>query len=127
MHTNSHSPAANNFKECPSALFGKIAYVGEQRNDYKRALDMLSQAVVIYKGYLPALIEKAKGQMALKEWDDARETATRCLAVDATCIPAIAMDITLVLARSGNYAGLLKICGESILGTITSLLCMVTF
>ncbi len=26
----------------------------------KRSLDILSQAIVLYKGYLPALIEKAK-------------------------------------------------------------------
>ncbi len=50
----------NQFRECPSALFGKIVYMQEQRDDHKRALDILNQAIVLYKGYLPALIEKSK-------------------------------------------------------------------
>ena len=54
------SRAATQFKSCPAALFGKLTYLLDQKGDLKRSLDILNQAIVIYKGYLPALIEKSK-------------------------------------------------------------------
>ena len=40
---------------------------------------------------------------ALKEWDEARDTALRCLSINPNCIQALSLEITFLLARSGAY------------------------
>lgn len=58
------------------ALFGKAKYM-ETRRNFSSALDLISQAVVAYPNFLPALIEKMKVQLALQDWEQTIETAQR--------------------------------------------------
>ncbi len=58
--------------------------------------------IVIYN----SLIYKCiifQAQYAIKEWDDARDTAMRCLAINNNCIQALSLEITFILSRNGNY------------------------
>ena len=58
------------------ALFGKAKYM-EMRRNFSGAMDLISQAVVAYPNFLPALIEKMKVQLALQDWEQTVETAHR--------------------------------------------------
>lgn len=42
-------------------------------------------------------------QMALKDWEESRETALRCISNNDKCVEALALEITYILARTGNY------------------------
>lgn len=58
------------------ALFGKSKFYFNRYN-FSHSLDVLNQLVATYEGFLPALIEKMKVQLALQDWDQAVETAQR--------------------------------------------------
>jgi tetratricopeptide repeat protein 21B len=40
---------------------------------------------------------------ALKDYDEAKEAAQRCLSINPNCVQALSLDITHTLARVGNY------------------------
>ena len=58
------------------ALFGKAKFYLNRYN-FSHALDVLNQTVASYEGFLPALVEKMKVQLALQDWEQAVETAQR--------------------------------------------------
>ena len=57
-------------------LFGKAKFYLNRYN-FSHSLDVLNQAVAAYQGFLPALLEKMKVQLALQDWEQAVETAHR--------------------------------------------------
>jgi tetratricopeptide repeat protein 21B len=57
-------------------LFGKARYYFNRCN-FSHSLDVVNQVVASYEGFLPALVEKMKVQLALQDWDQALETAHR--------------------------------------------------
>lgn len=81
---------------------GKIKYVQMIQGNYADSIDLLNQAVVAYPMFLPALIEKARAHMAVGDWDQAVDTAKRCLAMDDVCILALRIQAIFILARTGN-------------------------
>ena len=58
------------------ALFGKAQYLS-MRFNFSSALEVLNEAVASYEGFIPALVEKMKLQLALQDWEQAMETAQR--------------------------------------------------
>lgn len=58
------------------ALLGKSRFL-ELRRNFSGALEVVNQVVVGFSGFLPALIEKMKLQLALQDWDQTIETAQR--------------------------------------------------
>eukprot|EP00731_Ephydatia_muelleri_P012861 Em0007g171a len=60
------------------AMLGKARYY-LSRHNFSHALDLLNQAVALYPGCVPALLDKMKVQLALQDWEQAMETAQRCL------------------------------------------------
>ena len=58
------------------ALFGKSRFY-LYRYDFGHAMDVVNQAVAGHEGFVPALIEKMKLQLAQQDWDQAVETAQR--------------------------------------------------
>ena len=58
------------------ALLGKAKFL-ESRRNFSGALENINQAVVSYPGFLPALVEKMKIQLATQNWEQTTETAHR--------------------------------------------------
>jgi len=59
-------------------LFGKARFY-VLRYNFSHALEVLNQVVAGHPGFLPALVEKMKVQLALQDWEQAVETAHRCV------------------------------------------------
>ena len=58
------------------ALLGHSHYL-LNRHSFSGALDVLNEAIVTYQKFLPAFLEKMKVQVAMREWEQAVETAQR--------------------------------------------------
>ena len=58
------------------ALIGKSRYMA-MRHNYSGALELINQAVVSYPGFMPALIEKMRLQLALQDWGTDRGSSTK--------------------------------------------------
>ncbi|XP_062519917.1 tetratricopeptide repeat protein 21B-like isoform X2 [Corticium candelabrum] len=84
------------------SLLGKTKYL-EMRHNYSGALEMINQTVVSYPGFIPALIEKMRIQLALQDWDQTVETAQRALDKEGHCIEAVRMIILCQLCQEGQY------------------------
>nr|XP_006812059.1 PREDICTED: tetratricopeptide repeat protein 21B-like [Saccoglossus kowalevskii] len=83
-------------------LFGKAKFY-VLRHNYTGALELINQAVVAYPGFMPALIEKMRLQLALQDWEQTMETAQRALSQDTYCIEAVRLQILHLLCRDGSY------------------------
>lgn len=59
--------------------------------------------IVLQPNFIPAFIEKMKLQVALKDWEQAVDTAGRILALDRHCIEAQRYLIIYDLVWEGNY------------------------
>lgn len=55
---------------------------------FSKAISLLNQLIANHGTFLPALIEKMKLQIALKNWDEAIETAQKTFIIDRHCIEA---------------------------------------
>ncbi|XP_046549679.1 tetratricopeptide repeat protein 21B-like [Haliotis rubra] len=95
------------------ALFGKSRFL-ELRRNFSGALEVVNQVVVGFSGFLPALIEKMKLQLALQDWDQTIETAQRALGVDMHCIEAMRFTGLQWLCRDGNAAEAASVIGDLI-------------
>eukprot|EP00741_Cyanophora_paradoxa_P023819 tig00021623_g23008.t1 len=85
------------------ALLGKAKCL-ELKGQYAPALDVLTQVVVSYGWFQPALTEKAKILLAMNNWEEALETAQRVLANDGQNIEALRVAVTFVLVREARYS-----------------------
>ncbi|XP_071507875.1 tetratricopeptide repeat protein 21B-like [Diadema antillarum] len=96
-----------------SALLGKARYMG-MRHNYSGALELVNQAVVSYPGFMPALIEKMRLQLALQDWEQTVELAQRAIVQEPNCIEAIRLQVLQLLCKEGNYAEAAAKIGELI-------------
>lgn len=84
------------------ALFGKARFL-LLRCNFSHSLEVLNQAVASYPGFLPAIIEKMKVLLALQDWEQAIDTAHRCLGQDVNCIEANRVIALSLLVREGDF------------------------
>ncbi|XP_072174244.1 tetratricopeptide repeat protein 21B-like [Diadema setosum] len=96
-----------------SALLGKARYMG-MRHNYSGALELVNQAVVSYPGFMPALIEKMRLQLALQDWEQTVELAQRAIVQEPNCIEAIRLQVLQLLCKEGNYSEAAAKIGELI-------------
>ncbi|XP_013391055.1 tetratricopeptide repeat protein 21B [Lingula anatina] len=83
------------------ALFGK-AKCFSLKNNFTGSLELMNQAIVSFPGYMPALIEKMKIQLALQDWEQTVETAHRALSQDNHSLEAHRYIVLHQLCREGN-------------------------
>ncbi|XP_023227553.1 tetratricopeptide repeat protein 21B-like [Centruroides sculpturatus] len=86
----------------PDALFGKSKCL-ERDGNLAKALEILNQAVVIFPRFVPALIEKMKIQLSMKDWDQALDSANRILSQEKNNIEAQRYLILYSLCREGDH------------------------
>ncbi|XP_072020597.1 tetratricopeptide repeat protein 21B-like isoform X2 [Amphiura filiformis] len=84
------------------AMLGKARYMA-LRHNYSGGLDMINNAVVSYPGFMPALVEKMRLQLALQDWEQTLDTAHRAMNQQSHCLEAIRVEILHLLVREGNY------------------------
>ncbi|XP_064471618.1 tetratricopeptide repeat protein 21B-like [Ornithodoros turicata] len=86
----------------PEALFGKAKCL-EQSGDFAKALEVINQAVVLYNGFVPALLQKAKLHLAMSDWDQMVDSCNRAITHDPACIEAQIYVILHLICKSGDY------------------------
>ncbi|XP_075548739.1 tetratricopeptide repeat protein 21B-like isoform X1 [Dermacentor variabilis] len=86
----------------PEALFGK-AKCFECSGELMKALEVVNQAVVLYTGFVPALLEKMKLHLALSDWEQMVDSCNRCLSQDSKCIDALLHLILNQICKNGDY------------------------
>ncbi|KAK8788407.1 hypothetical protein V5799_021812 [Amblyomma americanum] len=86
----------------PEALFGK-AKCFECSGEVMKALEVVNQAVVLYTGFVPALLEKMKIHLALSDWEQMVDSCNRCLSQDSKCIDALLHLILNQICKNGDY------------------------
>ncbi|KAH6929544.1 hypothetical protein HPB50_002626 [Hyalomma asiaticum] len=86
----------------PEALFGK-AKCFECSGELMKALEVVNQAVVLYTGFVPALLEKMKLHLALSDWEQMVDSCNRCLSQDSKCIDALLHLIINQICKNGDY------------------------
>eukprot|EP00117_Sycon_ciliatum_P031489 scpid31598/ scgid0318/ Tetratricopeptide repeat protein 21B len=62
----------------PDCFLGKARYF-EMRREVPGALDLVNLAVVVYRDYLPALLEKCRLQLAVHGWEQCLDATQRVL------------------------------------------------
>ncbi|KAA3677554.1 tetratricopeptide repeat protein 21B [Paragonimus westermani] len=82
---------------------GKARYFQWSRA-YMSAMDVVNIVIVNFPKYIPALIEKMRLQLTLKDWDQAIDVAQRCLAMDSNCIEAFKCQLLHSLCQTGKMA-----------------------
>jgi tetratricopeptide repeat protein 21B len=95
------------------ALLGHSHYL-MNRHNFSGALDVLNEAIVTYQNFLPAFLEKMKVQVAMREWEQAVETAQRSLIMDINCIEAHKTLVLNMLANEGRVSEAATKIGELI-------------
>ncbi|KAM7315036.1 tetratricopeptide repeat protein 21B isoform X2 [Ixodes scapularis] len=86
----------------PEALFGK-AKCFECSSELTKALEVINQAVVLYSGFVPALLEKMKIHLAMSDWDQMLDSCNRALSQDANCIEALVHIVLHLVCKNGDY------------------------
>lgn len=86
----------------PDALFGRSKCL-EKDGNLGKALEILNQAVVIFPRFIPALVEKMKIQLSLKDWDQTLDSANRILSQEKHNIEAQRFLILYALCREGDH------------------------
>lgn len=97
------------------AMFGKARFLmSEGQQQGSAALDILNTISGTYQNFSPALIEKAKGHLALSDWDAMIDTVQRCLDFDRQCIDSHRLHVMHQLCRVGNYVEAARRLGDLI-------------
>ncbi|XP_071825631.1 tetratricopeptide repeat protein 21B-like isoform X2 [Apostichopus japonicus] len=73
------------------------------RHNYSGALELINEVVVSFPGFMPALVEKMRLQLALQDWEQTIDTAQRALTQDSNCLEALRLEILHFLCRDGSY------------------------
>eukprot|EP00742_Colponemidia_sp_Colp-10_P005614 GILJ01006001.1.p1 GENE.GILJ01006001.1~~GILJ01006001.1.p1 ORF type:complete len:1335 (+),score=250.67 GILJ01006001.1:335-4006(+) len=89
-------------------MMGKAKY-HELKKAFGQTLDILSQVVVLYSTFVPALVEKAKVQMMMGDWEQSLETSQRVLASERSNIEGLRLSILHSLARESRVQ---EACGN---------------
>ncbi|CAH8526218.1 unnamed protein product [Heterobilharzia americana] len=92
-------------------LMGKIKYF-QVCKSFSSAMDVINIVIVGFPNFIPALIEKMRLQLVYQDWEQATDTAVRCLSVDSTCIEALKFQLLCLICFEGNYAEALKKLNE---------------
>ncbi|XP_048367165.1 tetratricopeptide repeat protein 21A [Sphaerodactylus townsendi] len=82
-------------------MMGKAKYFIVQQN-YPGALEIISQLVVTFPFFTPALVTKMRLHLALQDWEQSIEESKRILAKDANDIDALQYTVVYHLAMTGN-------------------------
>ena len=77
----------------------------EKSKKYDISLEILSEVGVLYKGFHPGLIEKAKIHIFNGDWDQALETITKVLVEDRQNVEALRIYIFYLLSRESDLEG----------------------
>ncbi len=88
-------------KQDLEALLGLAKY-NEILMKYRFALDKINEAIVVHPWFVPALFEKAKLLLLMKDWDQSIETAERILSKDQYDIDALRICILFNLIRESR-------------------------
>jgi tetratricopeptide repeat protein 21B len=88
-------------KQDLEALLGLAKY-NEIQMKYRFALDKINEAIVVHPWFVPALFEKAKLLLLMKDWDQCIETAERILSKDQYDIDALRICILFNLTRESR-------------------------
>jgi len=80
------------------AAYGGIR-ARERSGNHAAALSAINQLVVHFPTSTAPLIEKARHQLALHEWEQAVESATRALAIDSNCLHALQVSVDVERIR----------------------------
>ncbi|KAH9368607.1 hypothetical protein HPB48_004042 [Haemaphysalis longicornis] len=88
----------------PEALFGKAKCL-ECNGELMKALEVINQAVVLYTGFVPALLEKMKIHLALSDWEQMVDSCNRCLSQDSKCVDALLHIILNHICKNGGLQG----------------------
>ncbi|KAJ3592050.1 hypothetical protein NHX12_007180, partial [Muraenolepis orangiensis] len=83
------------------ALMGKAQYC-EYRQNYSGAVEVISQVIVSFPGFLPAAIKKMKLLLSLQDWEQTMEAAHSLLQKDANNLEALRMLALHSLCRDGD-------------------------
>ena len=86
------------------AMLGRSKFF-EKTKKYDIALEILSEICVLYKGFTPGLIEKAKINIFNGDWDQALDTITKVLMDDRQNVEALRMYIFYLLSRENDIEG----------------------
>ena len=89
------------FTRFPDAVMGKVKFL-EQKKKFQEIIEILNELVVMNPKFVPALVEKAKVQMMVGDWDQSLETAQRMLMTDPFNIEGLRIQIFHLLAREAN-------------------------
>ncbi|UYV83543.1 TTC21B [Cordylochernes scorpioides] len=84
------------------AILGQAKYYEKNKN-YSRALDIINQLVVTYPNLLPALVEKMKLQLAMKDWSQTVDSITRILSAEESNLEAYKYSILHTICNEGDY------------------------
>ncbi|XP_077159811.1 tetratricopeptide repeat protein 21A isoform X2 [Paroedura picta] len=82
-------------------MMGKAKYFTVQQN-YSGALEIISQLVVTFPFFTPALITKMNLHLALQDWEQSIEESKRILAKDANDLDALQHSMVYHLCVTGN-------------------------
>ncbi|XP_060104278.1 tetratricopeptide repeat protein 21A [Heteronotia binoei] len=82
-------------------MMGKATYFIVQQN-YPGALEIISQLVVTFPYFTPALVTKMRLHLALQDWEQSIEESKRILTKDANDIDALQYTVVYHLAMTGN-------------------------
>ncbi|XP_053122295.1 tetratricopeptide repeat protein 21A isoform X2 [Hemicordylus capensis] len=82
-------------------MMGKTKYFMVQQN-YSGALEIISQLVVTFPFFTPALVTKMKLHLALQDWEQSVEESKRILSREANDIDALQHIVVHQLAMTGN-------------------------
>ncbi|KAJ6659332.1 hypothetical protein lerEdw1_019203 [Lerista edwardsae] len=82
-------------------MMGKAKYFMVQQN-YSGALEIVSQLVVTFPFFTPALVTKMRLHLALQDWEQSIEESKRILSKEANDIDALQYILVNQLAMTGN-------------------------
>ncbi|KAK2581329.1 hypothetical protein KPH14_008102 [Odynerus spinipes] len=85
-----------------NALLGSARYK-QHRGDYMGAVSILNSLIVRYPKMSFPLVEKLINQLAMKDWEQVLETATRILTIDPNNLDAIKAQCIIALCKDGEY------------------------
>lgn len=83
------------------ALLGRAKFY-EKNKKFGIAIEILSEVVVMYKNFTPAMIEKAKLHIISADWDLCLEAIQKVLMYEKNNIEALRMYIFYLLSRECN-------------------------
>ncbi|KND02289.1 uncharacterized protein SPPG_02764 [Spizellomyces punctatus DAOM BR117] len=86
------------------ALMGRLHYLRRHRRQLTPALDITSQIIVHYPGFIPAYIERVYVLLEMGAWEQVNEASQRLAGLMPDSIDAMIAQCLNQLCREGGYA-----------------------